>query len=120
MVKTIKEQDMPRQLERLEQLEHLGRLQQLETVNGSYDELEIGQGDIVYCDPPYIYTKGYASEFDHQKFIDWYSHKCPAREIYISEYTRLPNTVVVADLGKKHSFITTGKWRNELLLKVIK
>lgn len=111
------------QLERLQQLEQLQRLQQLEqleTVNGSYDELEIGQDDIVYCDPPYMGTKGYEFEFDHQKFIDWYSHQCSAREIYISEYTQLPNTVVVADLGNKHNMTAMSKRRNELLLKVVK
>lgn len=106
------------QLQQLEQLEQIERIERIETVNGSYDELEIGQDDIVYCDPPYMGTKGY--EFDHQKFIDWYSHQCSAREIYISEYTQLPSTVVVADLGKKLSLKATAQRRNELLLKVVR
>ena len=45
---------------------------------------------------------------------------CPAKEIYISEYTVLPGTELVADLGSKVSFTATATIRNELLLKVVR
>lgn len=45
--------------------------------------------------------------------------KCPAKQIYISEYTQLPHTEVAFILGKKQSFKGKGKRREELLLRYV-
>ena len=111
------------QLQQLEQLERLQRLQQLEQLEYSskdYRELAIRPDDIVYCDPPYIGTGHQYDGFDNKAFENWYLHECPAKEIYISEYTKLPYTEVVFDLGKKRSFASTTKCKDELLLKVVR
>ena len=110
------------QLERLEQLERLqqlDRLQQLEFLALDYRSLEIGPEDVVYCDPPYTGTGQDYGGFDDDAFQRWLA-KCPAKQIYISEYTQLPNTEAAFNLGKKQSFKSKGKRPDELLLKYVK
>lgn len=110
------------QLQRLEQLQQLQRLQQLEQLEYSvkdYRELVIDADDVVYCDPPYVGTQYDYDGFDHKAFENWYLHECPAKEIYISEYTKLPHTEVAFNFGNKQNFSATGKRRDELLLRVV-
>lgn len=110
-------------LERLEQLQQLERLKQasipgITFITGDYRDLAIKNNDVVYCDPPYIGAGVDYGGFDFDAFHEWCMN-CPA-DVYISEYTKLPDTEVYADLGKKHSMTATGKRRNELLLRVVK
>lgn len=51
----------------------------------SYEEIEIPENALIYCDPPYINTKGYGVDFDHARFYDW----CREQKelVLISEYT---------------------------------
>ena len=116
-------------LQQLEQLQQLQRIQQLELIqqlerlgysSKDYRELNIQANDVVYCDPPYIWTGEQYDGFDNKAFENWYLHECPSKEIYISEYTKLPHTRIVLNLGKKHSFKSAGKRTDELMLKVIK
>ena len=108
-------------LQQLEQLQQLERLQRLEVSNQDYSTVSIDEDDVVYCDPPYENSYGYQDvpEWNSQRFHDWYM-SCPVKDIYISEYSQLPDTEIVTDLGAKHSFTSTGKRKHELLLKVIK
>lgn len=111
------------QLQQLQQLERLQQLEQLERLEYSskdYRELNIQSDDIVYCDPPYIETTHFYGGFDNKAFENWYLHECPAKEIYISEYTKLPHTEVAFNFGKKQSLTATGKRRDELLLRVVR
>ena len=115
--------DSLRRLQQLEQLERLERLKQdvepsINFIVGDYRNLDVQPNDVVYCDPPYINTGINYGGFDFDVFHDWYID-CPA-DVYISEYTQLPDTEVYAELGKKHSMTATGKRRNELLLRVVK
>ncbi|AKP68398.1 DNA adenine methylase [Companilactobacillus ginsenosidimutans] len=110
-------------LARLQQLEQLQRLQQLERIEYSscdYHELNIKPDDIVYCDPPYINTKQSYGEFNNDDFDNWLN-QLPTNQIYISEYTVLPNTEIACELGKKQNFISTpgNSRKTELLLKYI-
>lgn len=111
------------QIERLQQLERLQKLQQLQQLESStldYRSLEIGPEDVVYCDPPYIGTSKKYGGFDDESFQSWLA-KCPAKQIYISEYTQLSHTKVAFTLGKnKQSFQAKGKRPEELLLKYVK
>lgn len=107
-------------LQQLEQLQQLERLKQLEYSVNDYRKLSINADDVVYCDPPYVGTQHDYGGFDHKAFENWYLHECPAKEIYISEYTKLPYTEVAFNFGKKQSFSATGKRRNELLLRVVR
>ena len=107
------------QLERLQQLNQLQQLEQLEYSVKDYRKLIINTDDVVYCDPPYAGTSPNYGGFDHKAFENWYLHECPAKEIYISEYTKLPYTEVAFNFGKKISFSATRKRRDELLLRVV-
>lgn len=107
------------QLEQLERLQQLEQLQQLEFLTFDYRSLEIGPEDVVYCDPPYIGTSKDYGGFDNDSFQQWLA-KCPAKQIYISEYTQLPHTEVAFVLGKKQSFQSKGERPEELLLKYVK
>ncbi|WP_341778609.1 DNA adenine methylase, partial [Levilactobacillus sp. HBUAS70063] len=98
----------------------LERLQRLQYSVNDYRELVIDTDDVVYCDPPYVGTQHDYDGFDHKAFENWYLHECPAKEIYISEYTKLPHTDVAFNFGNKQNFSATGKRRDELLLKVVK
>ncbi|WP_203639901.1 DNA adenine methylase [Levilactobacillus wangkuiensis] len=106
------------QLVRLDQLQQLERLQQPEYSTLDYHDLIIRPDDIVYCDPPYVSTGVDYGGWDPDAFYAWLA-KCPAKQIYISEYTKLPHTEVAFNLGKKHSLTAVGTRREELLLKYV-
>lgn len=121
----LKQLEQHKQLQQLEQLQQLLRLQQLEQIEQleflalDYRSLEIGPEDVVYCDPPYIGTGQNYGGFDDEAFQNWLAN-CPAKQIYISEYTQLPHTEAAFILGKKQSFQSKGKRPDELLLKYVK
>lgn len=54
----------------------------------SYDELAIPPNSIIYCDPPYSGTQGYATgSFDHAKFWDWCETMIEnGHQVFVSEY----------------------------------
>lgn len=107
------------QLERLQRLQQLQQLQQLEYSTLDYHDLIIRPDDVVYCDPPYVNTGNEYGGWDPDAFYVWLAN-CPAKQIYISEYTQLPHTEVAFILGKKQSFQSKGKRPDELLLKYVK
>ena len=85
-------------LERLERLQGLERLQSLESLERmrvsslSYDEIDIPEDAVVYCDPPYhacnenLYN-GTSKSFDHCAFYDWCVRVSKTNPIFISEYS---------------------------------
>lgn len=53
----------------------------------SYDQLEIPDNSVIYCDPPYQDTTKYKDSFDSDKFWDWCRIKVSEEnKVYISEY----------------------------------
>lgn len=79
-------------LERLQSLDRLERLERLRVTSLSYDEIDIPDGAVVYCDPPYhacdyrLY-EGTAKAFDHCAFYDWCVRVSKTNPIFISEYS---------------------------------
>ena len=91
-------------LKRLQSLERLERMQSLEIPESleslehlrvtslSYDEIDIPDDAVVYCDPPYhasdktLYD-GTADAFDHCAFYDWCVRVSKTNPIFISEYS---------------------------------
>lgn len=63
-------------------------LQGIEWYSGNYDELDIPNGSIVYCDIPYKGTKQYATSknFDYERFYNWCRENKDNFKIFISEY----------------------------------
>ena len=58
----------------------------------SYDKIDIPDGAVVYCDPPYhaYYKSLYESKakaFDHCAFYDWCVRVSKTNPIFISEYS---------------------------------
>ena len=105
-------------LQKLEQLQQLERLQKLKYSVLDYRSLDVKSSDVVYCDPPYTGTGQDYGGFDNESFQRWLAN-CPAKQVYISEYTQLPHTEVAFILGKKLSFQAKGKRPDELLLKYV-
>ena len=92
-------------LERLQRLERLGSLQSLEVTQGDYREYQHQDGDVVYCDPPYITASskgkqyGNADAFNKDDFCEWArSRDYP---IYISEYTMPADFIPVTQCTKQ-------------------
>ncbi len=52
---------------------------------GSYDSIEYKAGSLIYCDPPYVNTLGYASKFDHEGFYLWAHKQAEQSMVIISE-----------------------------------
>lgn len=134
-ISSYRDQDQLQQLQRLErlqQLEQLERIQQLQRMQQpermermeystlDYHDLVIQPDDIVYCDPPYVNTSNEYGGWNPGTFYSWLA-ACPAKQIYISEYTKLPHTEVAFNLGKRrNNMISGGTRRDELLLKYVK
>ena len=79
-------------LELLQSLERLDRLEHLRVTSLSYDEIDIPDDAVVYCDPPYHASdktlyEGTADAFDHCAFYDWCVDVSKTNPIFISEYS---------------------------------
>ena len=60
----------------------------------SYDELNIPENSIIYCDPPYADTTKYKDGFNRDKFWQWCRNKCnQSNKLFISECSA-PNDFV--------------------------
>jgi len=92
------------QLERLEQLQQLEQLERLEIKNKSYDEIEIKNNSVIYCDIPYAGTTTYQiTNFDYGLFYNWaLTNNNP---VFISEYA-MPNEFLKIASFKHHSILS--------------
>ena len=54
--------------------------------SASYDEIQIPENSIVYCDPPYEGTTKYKDDFDHSKFWNWVREVSKEHDVFVSEY----------------------------------
>ena len=108
-------------LERVQSLQSLQSLERLQVTSLSYDEIDIPDGAVVYCDPPYhacdkrLYD-GTANAFDHNAFYDWCVSVSKTNPIFISEYSIEDDRFeVVAEkqkmtyMSSKKSFIVTER-----------
>ena len=111
-------------LERLQSLPSLERLQSLESLQVaslSYDEIDIPDGAVVYCDPPYhaYYKSLYESKakaFDHCAFYDWCVSVSKTNPIFISAYSIeddrfeiVAEKQKITSMSQKKSFIVTER-----------
>jgi len=70
-------------------LKQIPNIEGVEFVHSSYDELEIPDNSIIYCDPPYKNTKQYSTSknFDYDKFWEWCREMTRnGHSVFISEY----------------------------------
>lgn len=95
-------------LERLQSLECLGRLQSLERLEMDYRDVQLPDGCVVYCDPPYAGTDGYGlhkSAFDQEAFWNW-ARKCE-RLLFISEYSAPVDFVPIDEVPHRSRLSST-------------
>lgn len=70
--------------------------------NCSYDEINLADNAIVYCDPPYASTKKYESDFDNEAFWEWARRVSKkVKHLYISEYGAPDDFKCVWQMKKK-------------------
>ena len=77
-----------------------------------YDELDIPNGSIVYCDPPYAGTSDYKQGcvFDSNKFFDWcriITNK--GNDVFISEYNAPNDFIEIWNMGINMNLNSYGR-----------
>lgn len=89
------------------------KLNDVKFYHSSYDELEIENNSIVYCDPPYYGTiQHYGSskgKFNHDDFWNWVrtlSHRC---DVFVSEYSAPDDFECVWSSDYSSSLSANGK-----------
>lgn len=98
-------------MERLESLERLQSLQSLQSLENkptftslSYEQVEIPNWAIVYCDPPYKGTATYAEWwFNHDKFREYIRKLSKYHNVFISEYTAPDDFKAIYEFSQKSS-----------------
>lgn len=77
----------------------------------SYDEVDIPENALIYCDPPYINTAGYGVEFNHSRFYDW----CRAQKelVLISEYAMPEDFIPICRKNKSITLCGGGTKKAE-------
>jgi DNA adenine methylase len=77
-------------------------LRDIEFIHCDYSELVIPEKSIIYCDPPYLDTKKYKDDFDHDKFWEWCRQKAKGgHKVYISEYQAPDDFICIKEVVKK-------------------
>ena len=72
--------------------------------NGDYFDVEIPDGAIIYCDPPYKGTAEYSEgSFDHAKFWQWAREQSKTHKVYISEYQAPEDFKKILEFEQKSS-----------------
>lgn len=88
--------------------ESLERLQSLECLEMDYRDVQLPDGCVVYCDPPYAGTDGYGlhkSAFDQEAFWNW-ARKCE-RLLFISEYSAPVDFVPIEEVPHRSRLSST-------------
>ena len=74
----------------LRTVDGLRSMKDLELLSLPYYDLEIKEGSVVYCDPPYLGTTGYKTGgFDHERFWEWAEAVSERSTVFVSEYSTL-------------------------------
>ena len=85
-------------IERLESLASLGALENLQASGKDYQDVEIPEGAVIYCDIPYKDTDcAMYSGFDHERFYKWARTQ---KNIFISEYQMPADFVELNNIRK--------------------
>lgn len=80
-----------------ENLPRLQHLEELESLERSYESINIPPHSTVYCDIPYVNTSGYGN-FDHRAFYEWaLTRPFP---VFVSEYWMPEDFTAIAMKGK--------------------
>lgn len=88
----------------------------------SYEEVDLKENDIVYCDPPYASTKKYETDFDNKGFWEWVRmNRHLVKDMFISEYDAPSDFDCIWQMEKKDALGTRkGKKQNVKIEKLFK
>lgn len=97
-------------LESLERLESLQRLDKVTFSSVTYEEVEIPEEAIVYCDPPYKWTATYAEWwFNYDKFWEYIRKLSKTNKVFVSEYNAPNDFRCIYEFSQK----STLQWWNQ-------
>lgn len=88
------------------------KLKNVHFVAGDYRAINIPQGSIVYCDPPYHDTTKYKSNFQHDEFWEWCRRMSLKDDVdlFVSEYYAPQDFVCVWEQKLGSSLSANGKY----------
>ena len=92
----------------------ISKIKDVQFVHSSYDELEIPNNSIIYCDIPYKDTKQYASSknFNYDNFWNWAREKSQdGHEVFISEYNAPDDFECIWEMEVTNSMNTTKTYK---------
>lgn len=70
----------------------ISKMKDVKFVNCSYDELEIPDESIIYCDPPYRNRTSYKNKINSDHFYNWcVLQKNKGHKVYVTEYNAPDN-----------------------------
>ena len=92
----------------------ISKIKDVQFVHSSYDELEIPNNSIIYCDIPYKDTKQYASSknFNYDNFWNWcrgMSKK--GHQVFVSEYIAPEDFECIWEMKVTNSMNTTKTYK---------
>jgi DNA adenine methylase len=89
-------------------------------IHCSYQELEIPDNSIIYCDPPYKGTTKYNKQIDYEDFYAWLRiMKAKGHTIFVSEYSMPEDFTCVWSKNRRSSLTAKGgAWKEEKLFKL--
>jgi len=107
----------------LELQEKLKQIKNLTIVHSSYDELNIPNNSVVYCDPPYKGRNnmyGNVKQFDHNDYWDWVRQlSTDDRLVIATEYTIPDDFEIIHNWGDTAILRKNNKFNtNEVLCKL--
>ena len=79
-----KYKEYKKRLKAIDRRMDVSSLERLQSLELDYNDLEIPENAVIYCDPPYKGLTGYQCSFDHEKFYDWCEKQ--TAPVFISEY----------------------------------
>ena len=89
--------------------------------NLSYNEMDIPDGSLIYCDPPYFGTTGYKNVFNHDDFWNWVRNLSERNTVFVSEYSAPDDFEIVFEIDRnlemKNSSKTAETKRVEKIFK---
>ena len=86
-------------LQSLDQLERLQSLESLESNIGDYQNIQIKDNSVIYCDIPYKGTDKYSTDFDYERFYSWALKQTEL--VVISEYSMPDDFICIAQREKR-------------------
>lgn len=103
-----------KRLQSLQNLQSLQSLERLETSSKDYQDVEIKENSVIYCDIPYFKTDKYnKQDFDYERFYAWCEKQ--TQPLFISSYEMPKDRFIeVASFNHRSILSTTNKFKSTI------